>query len=162
MSKKIKTVLTISIILNVLLLGVLIGMSADDYKDHRNRRAEFRSAVDKLPADKSKLVKKTMRGLHKETRKTRNEVRKTRNNINKIISAPEFDGSAYDKEIENLQRLQSEIMYKFGKVTKKLAVQLEQDERKVIAELLKKRTFKHQRHDGHPKPPKGLDQPPPF
>ena len=161
MSKKIKTVLTVSIILNVLLLGVLIGMSADDYKDHRNRRAEFRSVVDKLPADKSKLVKKSMRGLHKETRKTRNEVRKSRKNINKIISAPEFDESAYDKEIENLQRLQSEIMFKFGKVTKELAIQLEQDERKVIAELLKKRTFKHQRHGG-PKPPKGLDQPPPF
>ncbi len=161
MSKKIKTVLTVSIILNVLLLGVLIGMSADDYKDHRNKRAEFRSAVDKLPAEKSKLVKKTMRGLHKETRKIRNEVKKTRKNINKIISAPEFDESAYDKEIENLQRLQSEIMLKFGKVTKELAVQLEQDERKVIAELLKKRTFKHQRHDG-PKPPKGLDQPPSF
>ena len=75
MSKKIKIILTVSVVLNVLLIGVLVGMSADEYKDHRNKRAEFRSAVDKLPPEKSKLVKKTMRGLHKETRKTRNELK---------------------------------------------------------------------------------------
>ena len=161
MSKKIKIILTVSVVLNVLLIGVLVGMSADEYKDHRNKRAEFRSAVDKLPPEKSKLVKKTMRGLHKETRKTRNELKKTRKKINKIISAPEFDESAYDVEIENLKRLQSEIMTKFGQVTKELAAQLGQEERKVIAELLKKRTFKKHGHDGI-KPPPGLDQPPPF
>ena len=161
MSKKIKIILTVSVVLNVLLIGVLVGMSADEYKDHRNKRAEFRSAVDKLPPENSKLVKKTMRGLHKETRKTRNELKKTRKKINKIISAPEFDESAYDVEIENLKRLQSEIMTKFGQVTKELAAQLGQEERKVIAELLKKRTFKQHKHGGI-KPPPGLDQPPPF
>ncbi len=161
MSKKIKIVLTVSIILNVLLLGVLIGMSADDYKDHRNKRADFRSALDKLSPEKSKMVNKTMRSLHKETRKTRKEVKKTRNKINKILSAPEFDESAYDTEIKNLKKLQAEIMDKFSIVTKDLALKLEQDERKVMAELLKKRTFKHHKHGG-PKPPKGLDQPPPF
>jgi len=161
MSNKIKIILTVSIILNVLLVGVLIGLYADDFKEHKKMRADMHRSLDKLPDEKAKLVKKTMRGLHKETKKTRKHVRKTRENINNIISAPVFDESAYDKEIENLQRLQSEIMVKFGNATKELAVQLEQEEREIVAELLKKRTFKHRRHNG-PKPPPGLDQPPPF
>jgi len=48
-------------------------------------------------------------------------------------------------------------MDKFGKATKELALQMEQDEREVIAELLKKRTFKHRRHGG-----KYGEKPPPF
>jgi len=48
-------------------------------------------------------------------------------------------------------------MDKFGKATKELALQMEQDEREVIAELLKKRTFKHRRHGG-----KYGENPPPF
>jgi len=106
-----------------------------------------------------------MRNLHKDTKKKRKQVRKTRKNINQIISVPEFDVSAYDTEIKKLQDLQSEIMDKFSKATKELALQMEQDEREVIAELLKKRTFKHRRHGGKfgEKPPsRGLDQPPPF
>jgi len=162
MSRNIKIVLTASIILNVLFLGILIGLFSDDFKKHKNMRSQMHSSIDKLPKEKAKLVKKTMRSLHKETKKTRKQVRKTRKNINNIISAPEFDESAYDAEIKNLQELQAEIMKKFGKVTKELALQLEQDERKVIAELLKKRTFKHKRQRGLDNPPPGLDQPPPF
>jgi len=56
-------------------------------------------------------------------------------------------------------------MDKFGKATKELALQMEQDEREVIAELLEKRTFKHRRHGGkygEKPPPPGLDHLPPF
>jgi len=102
-----------------------------------------------------------MRNLHKETKNTRKQVRKTRKNINQIISAPEFDVSAYDAEIKKLQDLQAEIMDKIGKVTKELAIQPEQVEREVIAEPLKKRVFKHRRHGGKygENPPPRLDPP---
>jgi len=164
MSNKIKIFLTVSIILNVLLVGVLIGMSADDIKEHRKMRADMHRSINTLPEEKAKLVKQTMRGLHKETRKTRKQVRNTREKINEIISAPEFDVSGYDAEINSLKELQAQIMDKFSEATKELALQLEQDERKVVAELLKKRTFKHRRHRGKwgENPPPGLDQPPPF
>lgn len=164
MSKKFKIILTVSIILNVLLLGVLIGMSADDLKDHRRMRGEMHRSIDKLPGDKAKLVKQTMRSLRKDTKKTRRQIRKTRSSINKIITAPDFDESAFDKEIANLQNLTTEMMASFGKVTKELAVQLEQDEREVIAELLKKKKFNHRKNSGDHShnPPPGLDQPPPF
>ena len=164
MSRNIKILLTVSIVLNVLLLGILIGLFSDDFRDHKKMRADMHRSIDKLPKDKAKLVNKAMRSLHKETRKTRKQVKKTRNNINEILSAPVFDENAYNTEIENLQKLQSEIMEKFSSVTKDLALQLEQDERKVIAELLKKRTFKHRKHGSEhgEKPPPGLDQPPPF
>jgi len=165
MSNRVKVVLTVSLVLNVLLVGILIGFFSGDFKEHRKMRADMHRSIDNLPEEKAKLVKKTMRNLHKETKKTRKQVRKTRKNINKIISAPEFDISAYDAEIKKLQDLHAEIMDKFGKATKELALQMEQDEREVIAELLEKRTFKHRRHGGkfgEKPPPPGLDQPPPF
>jgi len=165
MSNRVKAFLTVSLVLNVLFIGILIGSLSGDFKEHRKMRADMHSSIDNLPEEKAKLVKKTMRNLHKETKKTRKQVRKTRKNINQIISAPEFDVSAYDAEIKKLQDLQAEIMDKFGKATKELALQMEQDEREVIAELLKKRTFKHRRHGGkygEKSPPRGLEQPPPF
>ena len=165
MSNRIKAVLTVSLVLNVLFIGILIGFFSGDFKEHRKMRADMHRSIDNLPEEKAKLVKKTMRNLHKDTKETRKQVRKTRKNINQIISATEFDVSAYDAEIKKLQDLHAEIMDKLGNSTKELAVQLEQDERKVIAELLEKRTFKHRRHGGkygEKPPPPGLDHPPPF
>jgi len=164
MSNKIKILLTASLALNILLIGISIGQISGKYMIKRQFRADFKNSIQNLSEEKASLVKKTMRNLHKETKTTRKEIKKTRKNIYKIITAPSFNEAAYDKEVDKLDELHGEIMGYFSNATKDLAGQLDQDERKVIAEILKQRDFKHRRHHGHGlnKTPAGIDQPPPF
>jgi uncharacterized membrane protein len=137
MSRTIKILIFSSILLNILLIGFIIGNAShrffgEDY--HRKKSPELAA---RLPLDKEKLFFNTMKKVHKENRDIQKQIRRSRERIFSILTAPQFDEASYQSEVENLYKLRGVMMQRLSNATKKLAEQFNQEERKALAEYLR-------------------------
>lgn len=137
MNKKIKILIFSSLLLNVLLAGVVIGdMSHRFHKEYFVRKSvkEFAS---KLSADKAALFLETVERVHLNNQDAYNQIREARKEAMRLLSAPEFDESAYRLQVEKIHELRSLMKRRLADATIELAKQFNQKERKALAQHLR-------------------------
>jgi uncharacterized membrane protein len=138
MSRKMKVLTIGSLFLNVLLIGVVIGDMS-----HRFRREDFsgrraRELSSKLPEDKAALFLETVEKVHLNNRDIHKQIREGRRRAMKILTAPKFDEAAYQIQVEKLHELRGLMMRRLADATMALARQFDQQERKVLAQHLRR------------------------
>ena len=137
MGKRIKILIGISLLLNALLIGVLIGNIS-----HRLFREDFPprhplELTGKLSPDKEKLVLDMRERVDQENREVRKQIDEARERVLSILGAPDFDENAYQEEAAKLDKLHALMMQRFADATKELAKKFNRAERKVLAEYLR-------------------------
>ena len=144
MSKTLKIIFAASIILNILLAGVVIGTYTHGFKAKFSPRPDIDEALKDFPADKRALVTGAMESLRERTKETKKEIRERRREVLEILSAPEFDPALYDNKVPELHALMDRLGNEFAGTARDLALNLDQDERKALAEaIMKRRGGKH-------------------
>ena len=146
MSKKIKVLTIGSLLLNMLLIGVIIGDMS-----HRLGREHFfgRHApelVSKLPEDKAELFRETVERVHLDNKDVHKQIGEARERAMKILTAPEFDEAAYLVEVDKIHELKGFMKQRLADATIELARQFEQEERKVLAQHLRRGKRKKTRY----------------
>jgi uncharacterized membrane protein len=159
MGKRIKILISVSLLLNVLLIGIVIGNIS-----HRLFREDFpkRHPLDltgKLPPDKEKLFLDMRERVDLANREVHKQIDETRERVLSILSAPEFDEAAYQAETAKLDKLHDLMMQRFTEATKELAKNFNQAERKILAEYLRQPPPPPP-HRGGPGPKPGPPPPP--
>ena len=149
MSKKMKILTIGSLLLNVLLIGIVIGDMS-----HRFRREDFlgrhaRELSSKLPEDKAALFLETVEKVHLNNRDIHKQIREGRRRAMRILTAPEFNEAAYQIQVEKLHELRGIMMRRLANATMELARQFDQQERKVLAKHLRR----------PPRPPRDVESP---
>jgi uncharacterized membrane protein len=157
MGKRMKILISVSLLLNVLLIGIVIGSIS-----HRFFREDFpkRHPMElrgKLPPDKEKLFLDMRKKVDLANQEVHKQIDETRERLLSILSAPEFDEAAYQAETAKLDKLHDLMMQRFAEATKELAKMFNQAERKVLAEYLRQPPPPPP-HRGGPRPKPG---PPP-
>lgn len=137
MSKTIRILIIGSLILNVLLIGIVIGSMSNRLFREDFPRRHPPSLTLNLPPDKEKLFSDTMEKAFRENDHIRKQMDQARERLLSILSAPEFDETAYQVETANLERLRSVMMQRFADATKELAKKFNQEERKTLVEHLR-------------------------
>jgi uncharacterized membrane protein len=137
MGKRIKILIGISLLLNVLLIGIVIGNLS-----HRLFREDFppRHPLEltrKLSPDNEKLFLDMRGKVDQENRAVRRQIDEARERVLSVLGAPEFDENAYQAETAKLGSLHGLMMRRFAEATKELAKKFNQAERKVLAEYLR-------------------------
>ncbi len=144
MSKTLKIIFAASIILNILLAGVVIGTYSHGFRMKFSMRHDIDETLKDFPADKRTLVTGAMESLRESTKETKKEIRERRREVLEILSAPEFDPALYDKKVAELHALMDRLGNEFAGTARDLALNLDQDERKALAEaIMKRRGGKH-------------------
>lgn len=163
MSKRLKIILFISIIVNVLLIGVVIGHFSTRFLVKKHFKNHFPEISTELPAEKQEMLMDAMMKLHKESRGIKRKIHRVRKEIVKVLTAPEFDEQLYDKKVQELHNLHGEMAKGLSEVTKKLAVKFTASERRVLAEIIKRRPHRRRSHDRYDRPfrrhPQDQDRP---
>ena len=149
MSKKMKALIIGSLLLNVLLVGVIIGDMS-----HRLRREDFsgrhaRELSLKLPEDKVALFLETVEKVHLNNRDVHKQIREARKTAMRILTANDFDEAAYQIQVEKLQELRGLMMRRLAGATIELARQFDQEERRALARYLRR----------PPRPPRDVEAP---
>jgi len=139
MSKTVKILLALSIILNVLFVGVAIGMYSHGFKMKVSTRQDLEEVIKNFPPDKQALVTESIKSLREKTKATKKEIRAKRKEVVEVLSAPEFDPALYDTKVDELHSLMDELGNEFAATARDLALNLDQDERKALAEVIMKR-----------------------
>ena len=137
MSKKMKILIFSSLLLNVLLVGVVIGDVTHRFHLEHFVRKSVKEFASKLPADKAALFLETVERVHPNNRDAYNQIREARKEAMKILSAPEFDEAAYRLQIEKIHELRNLMKRRLADATIELARQFSQEERRALAQHLR-------------------------
>lgn len=143
MSKKMKILVFSSLLLNVLLVGFILGglyhrFGGPDFVGrHDFIGRQGREFASKLPDEKARLFFKTLEDVRLENRKAHKQIREAREQAMRILAAPVFDEAAYRAEVSRLQELRSQMKRRFADATIELARHFGPEDRKALAQHLR-------------------------
>jgi uncharacterized membrane protein len=138
MSKTIKILVISSLVLNLLLVGFIAGNISHRFFTEDSFRGKSRELAAKLPPDKKKDFLDTMDKVRLENRDIRRQIRETRERIFNILTAPQFNEASYESETKKLEELRGLMTERLSHAAKELARQFNQEERKILAEHLRR------------------------
>jgi uncharacterized membrane protein len=138
MSRKIKILTIVSLLLNVLLIGVVIGDISHRFGREPYWRKHSRDLTSRLPEDKAELFRKTLEEVYGDNRDVYKEIKEARGRAMEILSAPEFDEAAYREEVDRIHELKGLMKRRLADATVELAKQFDQEERKALSEQLRR------------------------
>jgi uncharacterized membrane protein len=148
MSKKMKILIFSSLLLNVLLVGVVIGDVTHRFHIEHFVRKSVKEFASKLPEDKAALFLEAVERVHLNNRDAYNQLREARKEAMKLLSAPKFDEPGYRLQIEKIHELRSLMKRRLADATIELARQFSHEERRALAQHL--RHFKRHSRDSSP------------
>jgi uncharacterized membrane protein len=137
MSKGLKIFLTVSVLLNVLLVGVLIGTFSHTVLWRMERGKRAFSFIKELPPPKREMVFETMKKMKKDSRENRKKIKAARDEVIDAFAAPEFDAARFDRSVAALHALMEQLTDDIAEETKKIALELSPEERKEIADTMR-------------------------
>jgi uncharacterized membrane protein len=138
MSKGLKIFLAVSVLLNVLLIGVLAGTFSHTFFWRMEKGKRAFMFMKELPHEKREKVMETIKQMKKESLETRKKIKKKRDEVIDVFSAPEFDPALFDRKVAELHALMGELTNEIADETKKIASDLSQEERKAIADIIRR------------------------
>jgi uncharacterized membrane protein len=149
MSKKMKVLIVGSLLLNVLLVGMIIGDMSHRWQRESYLKRHPRELASKLPEDEAGLILKTVERVHRNNRDVHKQIREARKRAMRILTAHDFDEAAYQIEVQKLQELRGLMMRRLADATIELAKQFDQKERRALAQYLRR----------PPRPPRDVESP---
>ena len=136
MSKTVKLVFLVSLVLNILLVGVLLGRLPRDVGFDRQQRLE--QALKDLPEPTQTRFREKFKQMRAAGDPLRDQIRLAREETLRILSADPFDEAAYDRHVSQIDELQLQMFKKMGQVVKEIAKELPPEERRLFAQILRR------------------------
>lgn len=136
MSKTVRLVFLASLVLNVLLVGVLLGQLPRDVGFGRQQRLE--QALKDLPEPTQTRFREKFKQMRASGDPLRDQIRLAREETLNILTADPFDEAAYDRHVSQIDDLQLQMFKKMGQVVKEIAKELPPEERRMFAQILRR------------------------
>lgn len=127
MKRSVNIIFTLSVVLNLLLIGVIGGYI---YKK-QNEPGSWHQVKETLAPETKKIMRDSFK--RKEMIAMFMEARKKRSEIEKVLTAEEFDPVAYDALAQEIQAMNTQFSAKRLEHIKRIATKLPQEERKKLA-----------------------------
>ena len=136
MSKAVRLMFLASLVLNVLLVGVLIGQLPREVGFGRQQRLE--QAIKDLPEPTQTRFREKFKLMRAASDPQRDQIRVAREETLRILSADPFDEAAYDRHVSQIDDLQLQMFKKIGQTVKEIARELSPEERRLFAKILRR------------------------
>ena len=145
MNSTIKLILIISIILNFLFAGLVIGNYSGSYVKRWDRENSFRKFARELPADRREMVIKKMGEIRDENIQIRKQIDEVKEQLIDIIESPRFDAALYDRKVNEMHELYRKKARNIATAIKDMAEDFTPEEREKLGDFLEKRHNKHKK-----------------
>jgi len=142
MSRKMKVIFTISVLLNVLFLGATMGIGYHRWHDNpwQETKKDLSPQGRNVVASQFQAIRNDVRGLFVEGRQAHRALAKT-------LTADEFDSETFEKEAKALMDVQEKIMRHKIDTVKNLSEKLPEADRKKLARKLANSLIQDRVHD---------------
>lgn len=138
MTRTIKLVFLASLILNLLLLGVILGRVPGAFEGASPREQRMEQALKKLPEPAQSRLREKFAGIRAAGDPLRQEMDAARTEALRLLSAEPFDEAAYDRQVSKIEELRAETFKRMGAIIKQTAKQLSSEERRMFADVLRR------------------------
>ncbi|SOF01454.1 Uncharacterized membrane protein [Burkholderia sp. OK233] len=141
-----KIVLVASLVLNVFLLGAIVGGAYQWFAAHgatttvlAQQRTALRFAAETLPAERQKAFIDGLKNARREGRQYTREGREGRHEVLRLLAAPQFDRAALDAALARTREADSSLRAQVEGSVADFAATLSPEERIEFADSLKLR-----------------------
>lgn len=138
MNTKLKSAFIVSIILNVLLLGIFFGTLSPGFGRESSRRERLTAEIEKLPEPARSRFRDKMAQLRAADDPLREQMRQARNQAIDLLVAEPLDEAAYDKQLIQISQLRGQISKRVADDLKELIRGLPPEQRAAVGEVLKR------------------------
>jgi len=138
MTKRIKLAFVASLVVNLLLLGVILGKVPRAFDAPPTRQQRMEESLNKLPEPVQTRIRETFAQIRTAGDPVRQEIDQARAEALTILSAEPFDEAAYDRQIDKIDELRAEMFKRMGQMIKQTAKELAPEERRMLADLLRR------------------------
>ncbi|CCK75021.1 hypothetical protein OLEAN_C08450 [Oleispira antarctica RB-8] len=147
MNKKMKTFISLSVFLNVLLVGIILGGVSGGFSKHHFDRGHKSEQMEQrlsrilavLPAEKNALFKQRLNELKVLKRTDKEQMKFARRNILQVFEQEPFDKVAYQHAVQALNQLHQTQMDKRVSLLADVGEYLSPKERRQLSSLIMKR-----------------------
>ena len=138
MNTKLKSAFIVSIILNVLLLGIFFGRLSPGFGRESSRRERLTAEIEKLPEPARSRFRDKMAQLRASDDPLREQMRQARNQAIDLLVAEPLDEAAYDKQLIQINQLRGQISQRVADDLKELVRGLPPEQRAAVGAVLKR------------------------
>ena len=138
MSKAVKLVFVASLILNLLLLGVILGQVPRASSAPSEREQRMEESLKKLPEPLQSRFRKKFAEVRAAEEPFRKQLGQVRAETLRLLTAEPFDMAAYDAHLRKMEELRIEMIKSMGQRIRQQARELNPEERRTLADLLRR------------------------
>ena len=138
MNRNAKMVFVASIILNVLLIGVLLGQSPRRFDRGAVRQQRMDQALKDLPEATQSRLREKFQQLRTAADPLFAQIRKNEEEAVQLLGKEPFDEPAYDRQVSKITEMRVEMTKKLSQVVKDASKDLTPEERRRFADLLRR------------------------
>jgi uncharacterized membrane protein len=138
MNAKLKFAFLISLVVNVFLVGVLLGELPRRFDEGMSREERMAKATDALPEPLRTQFRGKMDRMREGSEPIREKIQEAREEAIRILIAEPFDGTAYDRQVRKIHELHGQRSQRMADLVKEVAKDLPPDQRQVLAEVLRR------------------------
>jgi len=138
MTKRVKLVFLASLVLNLLLLGIILGHAPRGRDARPTRQQRMEEALKKLPEPAQSRLREKFTQIRAAADPLRQQSDQARAEAIRLLRAEPFDEAAYDREVSKIEALRSQTFKRIGQVIKQTAKELSPEERRMLADMLRR------------------------
>jgi uncharacterized membrane protein len=139
MTKALKLVFLGSLVLNLMLLGVILGQVPRGLEATPSTRTQrMEEALKKVPEPAQSRFREKFAQIRASSDPLRQQIDEARAETLRLLSADPFDEAAYDRQVSKIGELRAEMFKRMGQNFKQTANELSPDERRMLADVLRR------------------------
>ena len=127
-----------SIILNVLLIGVLLGQTPRRFDRGAQRQQRLDQALKDLPEADQNRLRERMEKLRAAADPMFGQIRLAEDEAVQLLAKENFDEAAYDNQVNKINELRQNMTRQLSQVVKDATKDLSAPERRRFADLLRR------------------------
>lgn len=140
MTKTAKLVFLASLVLNLLLLGVILGRMPSAFESAPPREQRMEQALKKLPEPAQTRLRDKFAQIRAAGDPLRGQIDQARAEALRLLSTEPFDEAAYDRQVSKIGELRLEMFNRMGQTIKQATKELTPEERRMFADVLRRPT----------------------
>ena len=144
MTRPVKLAFLASLVLNIILLGVILGHLPRSLEGQPSRQGRMEQALQNLPDAVQAKFREKFEKIRAAGDAQRQQMDSARVEALRLLGSQPFDEAAYDQQVSKIDGLREEMFKRMGEVVKQTAKDLTPEERRMFADVLRR-----------PPPPRG-------
>jgi uncharacterized membrane protein len=137
MSRSLKLFVTLSVLLNLLLLGVVFGYVGQGmFGNNYVRHLSMRELVAVLPQDKQQMFAETVQKSEQDIKQLKDKLYAERKKAAELLNAKPFSKEAYAAEAKAVMQLRSQIFYSMTGTLSDIADRVSDEDRAKMTQAL--------------------------